>query len=141
MTATLLESAMRRPLPTLSQWLDEKGAASRAEGFEEISALRDLAERTILQETGGLRVEEACFLRLWQGMCIATVELCNLEQVKKVPTETIITMLPRVLATAAMYAFASVASENTPYRDVAKLLTEEFRAAAKVAADSLTGKQ
>lgn len=132
---------MRRPLPTLSQWLDEKVGSARGEGFEEIRALADLAERTILAKDSGLPVPEGCFLRLWQGFTIAAVELCNIEHGKQVPTDVILSMLPRVMATAAMYAFASAAPADTPFRDVAKLFTEEFRAAAKTAADTLAEQQ
>lgn len=137
MKQNALDKGMERPLPSLSQWLDGKGATKRAPDFKEFAALADLAERTILQSDTGLPVEQACFLRLWQGFTVAAVELCNLEHGKKVPTEIILTMLPRVMATAALYAFASVAPPDSPFRDVAKLFTEEFRAASKTAADGL----
>lgn len=130
----------KRPLPTLAQWLDQRNGGERAEDYEPLAALIDLAERTILQSDSGYPVEQACFLRLWQGMCIATVELCNIEHGKNVPMETIIASLPRALACASIYAMASVAGNDAPLRDIAKLLTEEFRFAAKAAADDLMEK-
>jgi hypothetical protein len=134
----ILESVVaKRPLPSLAQWLDSKNGGKRAPGYEPFAALVDLAERTILQTDAGLPVEHACFLRLWQGMCIAAVELCNIEHEKDVGSGLIVTMLPRALACAAVYAVASVARDDAPLRDIAKLLTEEFRFAAKGAADGL----
>lgn len=72
-------------------------------------------------------------------MCIATVELCNIENRKGVSTDVLLAMLPRALGCASVYAFASAAREDAPMRDVAKILTEEFRFAAKEAADSIMG--
>jgi hypothetical protein len=130
----------RRPLPTLAQWINRQNGGERAEGFDDLAALSNLAERTILQSDAGLPVEQACFLRLWQGMCIATVELCNIERAKGVPMETVIASLPRALACAAVYTFASVMTDESPLRGVAKILTEEFRFAAKAVADDLEEK-
>ncbi len=128
----------KRPLPTLAQWLDQQNGGERGEGYEPMAGLMDLAERTILQDGSSLAPNEACFLRLWQGMCVATVELCNIEVERKgTPVHVLVAMLPRALAAASIYAFASVAKEDAPLRDVAKLLTEEFRYAAKAAADDL----
>lgn len=135
--ANVLDEAMKRPLPTLGQWLDEKADGKRSADFDELTALYDLAVRTVLTSDQGLPIEQACFLRLWKGFLIASVELCNLELAAKVPSEIYLTMLPRVMATAAIYAVASVAPPDTGFRDVAKLFTEEFRAAAKTAADGL----
>lgn len=137
MKPNAIDKGMARPLPSLAQWLDRKGTKKRAPEFDEFAALANLAEGTILQSDKGIPVEQACFLRLWQGFTIAAVELCNLEHGKKVPVEVVLTMLPRVMATAALYAFASVAPPDTQFRDIAKLFTEEFRAAAKTAADGL----
>jgi hypothetical protein len=127
----------KRSLPTLAQWLDKQTGGARAEGYDDLAALFNLAERTILQSDAGLPIEQSCFLRLWQGMCIATVELCNIEHGKKVPMDVIVASLPRALACAAIYAFASVMEQDAPLRGIAKILTEEFRFAAKAAADDL----
>lgn len=140
MSNKMLDGAVRRPLPTLAQWLDERGGGARAEVYSEFQALCDLAERTILQSDGGLTTEQACFLRLWQGFSVATVEFCNIENRKDIPTHTLVAMLPRAMACAAIYAFASVAKEDAPLRQIAKLLAEEFRAGAKFAADDLMDK-
>lgn len=135
--ANVLDEAMKRPLPTLAQYLDDKANGRRSEDFEEMTALYDLAHRTLEASEGGLPIEQACFMRLWKGFLVASVELCNLEVKAKVPKEVYLTMLPRVMATAALYAVASVAPPDTAFRDIAKLFTEEFRAAAKTAADGL----
>lgn len=135
--ADVIAQGMARPLPSLKQWLQSKGVKEMAPEFDAFAALSNLAERTILQRDSGLPVEQACFLRLWQGFTVASVELCNLEHSKGVPVEVVLTMLPRVMATAALYAFASVAPEDAAFRQIAKLFTEEFRAAAKTAADGL----
>jgi hypothetical protein len=137
MSKTFLQDAVRRPLPTLAQFIDERNGGARAGDYAEFKALADLAERTLAQSEGGLPVEQAAFLRLWKGFSIASIELCNIERRKDVPVDVLIAMLPRVLACAAMYAFASVANEDTPFRDIAKVLSEEFRAGAKVAADGM----
>ncbi len=134
---TLDRSLAKRPLPTLAQWLDQQNGGTRAADYQPMAALWDLAERTILQKGSGLPVEQASLLRLWQGFLIATVELCNIEDRKGVPMETIVATLPRALACAAVYAMASTAKEDAPMRDIAKILTEEFRFAAKTAADDL----
>lgn len=134
---TLISSLDKRPLPTLAQWLDRQNDGERADGYDAMAALADLAQRTILQSDSGLPIEQACFLRLWQGMCVATVELCNIERGKDVPPEAIVAMLPRALACAAVYALASIVKDDAPLRDIAKVLTEEFRFAAKTAADDI----
>lgn len=76
---------------------------------------------------------------MWMGACIAAVELCNREAVTHGrPNDEIISNLVRAFATASMYALASIAKPDMPFRPVAKALTEEFRQAAKTAADTLT---
>lgn len=141
MTVPFLKDAVRRPLPSLAQFIDARNGGKRAGDYAEFAALADLAERTLAQSEGGLPVEQATFLRLWKGFSIATIELCNIERRSGVPVDVLVSMLPRVLACAAMYAFASVANEDAPFRDIAKMLSEEFRAGAKVAADGMTEKQ
>jgi hypothetical protein len=127
---------LRRPLPSFAQWLENSGG-TRGDGFAEFTALVDLTERTLAQSPEGLSIEQACFLRLWQGMMVAVVELCNVENAKGVPSETIVSMMPRVLGSAALYGVASVVRDDAPFRNIAKILTEEFRAAAKMCADTL----
>lgn len=45
-----------RPLPTLERWLDQHGGGERAADYDQMVALRELAERTILQSDAGLPV-------------------------------------------------------------------------------------
>lgn len=130
----------KRPLPSFAEWLDERNNGKRAQGYDDFRALSDLAARTILQSDSGMPVGQASFLRMWQGICLATVEVCNIEHSKKVPMDIIVAGLPRALSCAAVYAFASVMPEDAPLRDIAKILTEEFRFAAKAAADDLMEK-
>ncbi|MEN6535695.1 MAG: hypothetical protein ABFD89_18670 [Bryobacteraceae bacterium] len=137
---TIDASLAKRPLPSFSEWLDQRNDGKRAEGYDDFKALSDLAARTILQSDSNLPVNQASFLRLWQGLCLATVELCNIEHAKKVPLDIIVASLPRAMACGAIYAFASVMAEDAPLRDIAKVLTEEFRFAAKAAADDLMEK-
>lgn len=132
---------IKRPLPTLKQWLDERLGEDRGEGFEFMAALADLARRTLEQNPDGLPANEACFLRLWQGIQVAAIELCNIEHKAKVPQDIIVSMLPRVMACASFYAVASIAKDDTPWRGVAKLLTEEFRATAKQCADAMEARE
>jgi hypothetical protein len=134
------ETLAKRPLPSFAEWLDARNDGKRAEGYDDFKALSDLASRTILQSDAGLPVGQASFLRIWQGICLATTELCNIEHSKKVPMDIIVASLPRALACGAVYAFASVMAEDAPLRDIAKILTEEFRFAAKAAADDLMEK-
>ena len=130
-----LFSVHKRPLPSFLKWLESRDDGQRGEGFKEFA---DLALRTQEQTLEHLEPHEASFARMFMGGCIAAVELCNIEALKhKRPPEEIIATLPRVFAACCMYAMASVTKENTPYRGIAKIMSEEFRAAAKVAADAL----
>lgn len=126
----------KRPLPSFKQWLDEHSPGTQADGFEAFSDLAFRAQSGSLKP--GLTPQQESFARMWMGACVAAVELCNMEAVGHLrPEGEIIATLPRVFAAAAMYAMASVCKESTPWRDVAKLLTEEFRAGAKASADQL----
>lgn len=129
---------MRRPLPSFEQWLNDNGDGTRGDGF---AAFVDVVERTIaVVPAAGLGEDEALFLSLWKGMGVAVVELCNLEHQRGVSPERIIKMMPRVLGAAAMYATASVLTDDAPWRRIATILIEEFRFAAKEAADQMTEK-
>jgi hypothetical protein len=48
------QTIAKRPLPTLSEWIDQQSNGARGEGYDAFAALRDLAERTILQDGTGL---------------------------------------------------------------------------------------
>lgn len=125
----------RRPLPSFDQWLAENGDGSRGDGFD---AFVDLVERTLAKPAGELDADSASFLRMTKGIFVAAVETCNLEYSSGRSPEQIIQHLPRVLACVAMYAMASVLNNDASYRTVAKVLIEEFRFAAKEAADQMT---
>lgn len=125
-----------RPLPSFKQWIEEHSPGTQAEGFE---GLADLAYRSQATINPKLSPSAQSFARMWMGGCVAAVELCNMEAVKHGTSEAdIIALLPRVFAAATMYAIASACKETTPWRDIAKIVTEEFRAAAKTTADTLT---
>ena len=126
----------KRPLPTFRQWLDEHDPESRTADYQ---AFADLAQRTQLQPLEHLAPHQASFGRMWMGACVAAVELCNMEAIAhNRPNDEIISNLVRAFGTAAMYALASIAKPDTPFRPIAKALTEEFREATKIAADTLT---
>jgi hypothetical protein len=128
----------KRPLPSFKEWIEEHSPGTQADGFE---ALTDLVRRSVAGTDfkPGLTDQEKSFSRMWIGFCIACVELCNMEALThERPESEIIVMLPRVIATGAMYAIASSLQDEAPFRDIAKIVTEEFRAAAKVAADQLS---
>lgn len=126
----------KRPLPSFKEWIEEHSPGTQADGFE---ALADLAYRSQTQPLDHLTEQQKCFGRMWMGALVAAVELCNMEALKhKRPQEEIVETLPRVFAAAAMYAIASVCKTETPFRSIAKVIAEEFRQAAKVAADGLT---
>lgn len=132
---TSITDIHKRELPSFIQWLETTSPGTKAPDF---AAFEDLARRTQEQSLNQLKPHEASFARMWMGACIAAVELCNMESMKHGrPNAEIIATLPRVLACATMYAIASVCKDDTPYRQIAKIVTEEFRAAAKLCADTL----
>ena len=123
----------KRPLPSFKKWLEDKG--ERASGYE---AFVDLVERTQSIPLDNLLPHQKSFGRIFMGASIAAVELCQIEEKQhKRPQDEVVANLARAFATATMYAIASVTEPDTPYRSIAKVLTEEFKAAAKVAADTL----
>lgn len=126
---------MMRPLPSFDQWLTAHGNGSRGDGFE---AFLDLTKRTQEQDGAGYDAAALSMLRMWQGLSIAIVELCNIEHQHGRKPIDIIQIMPRALACAAFYSTASVLGDETPWRSIAKVLAEEFRHAAKVAADEYT---
>jgi hypothetical protein len=123
---------IRRPLPTFHQWLVENGGTARDERFE---ALGDLARK--LSELKPSFDDQAALVRMWQGLLIAITELVHNEERLGRPFNHTLAMLPRALALAAMYGVTCGCKDETHWRGLAKLMTEEFRAAAKGAADEL----
>jgi hypothetical protein len=134
-----LSDVHKRPLPSFIEWIEQTSPGTRAPDFEHFA---DLARRTQEQGLEHLKPHEASFGRMWLGACIAAVEICNAEAIKhNRPQAEIVASLPRVFACATMYAIASVCKEDTPFRDIAKIVTEEYRAATKLAADTLEADQ
>jgi hypothetical protein len=133
---TAITDIHKRPLPTFVQWLEKHAHGFQSDGFDDFA---DLARRTQEQSLDHLKPHQASFGRMWMGACIAAVELCNMEAKKHGrPLDEIAANLSRVFATATMFAIASIVERDAPFRSIAKVVTEEFRAAAKVAADTLT---
>lgn len=127
----------KRPLPSFRQWLSEHSPGTQADDFE---AFADLAARSQNQPLDHLTPTQASFGRMWMGACVAAVELCNMEAIKHDrPTDETISHLARAFAAACMYAFASAVKDesNPPWRSIARMMTEEFRHAAKTSADRL----
>lgn len=136
---TVLDAQMKRKLPSFREWLEANSPDTLAPDFE---AFADLAHRTQSTSFKDLPHEQVVFLRMWQGASVAAVELCNMEALKHdTPAHDIVVMLPRVFAAACMYAVASVAKDDAPYRTIAKLMSEEFAQASKVSADQLNEQQ
>lgn len=132
---TKITDLHKRPLPSFVQWLETASPDTKAPDF---AAFEDLARRTQAQSLDQLKPHEASFARIWMGACIAAVELANMEALKhKRPNGEIVALLPRAFACATMYAIASVCKQDTPYRAISKIVSEEFRAAAKLCADTL----
>jgi hypothetical protein len=130
---------MARALPSFDQWLDRHGDGTRGDGF---AGLVDLARRTIEQERATtFHLDELAFLRLWKGLLIAVVELCNIEAQRDRKVIDTIKLMARALGCAAFYANCSALKEDTPWRSLAKILNEEFRAATKLCADQYTEHQ
>ncbi|KQZ00875.1 hypothetical protein ASD45_08410 [Pseudolabrys sp. Root1462] len=128
----------RRPLPSFDEWLNTHGNGKRGDGFE---AFRDLAERTHVQKLGAYDEATTSFFRMVTGFQIAIVELCNIEERFGRKPHEIISVMPRALACCAVYATASVLQDEAPMRRLAKILTEEFRFAAKEAADQIEARK
>lgn len=132
---TILD-ATKRPLPNFKEWIETHSPGTQADSF---AAFYDLTQRSQAQPLDHLKPNEAAFARMWMGACIAAVELCNMEQMKHdTPVDVVIGSMARAFACASMYAVASACKPDTPFRDIAKMLTEDFRAATKIAADELT---
>lgn len=123
-----------RSLPGFREWIEDKGG--RAPGFEDFAAH---TERMLALSHHDLTPTQKSFARLYVGLSIAVVELCHIENRQHGrSSDEIAANVTRVFASAEMYAIASICREGSPWRSIAKMITEEFRAAAKVAADGLT---
>lgn len=127
---------LSRPLPTFDEWLEQHGDGSRGDGF---AAFATLAAQTQDQNATGLAEfsEAAIFLRCWQGMSVAAVEIAEIERKRGTPQEIIIALLPRAMAAACMYSCASVLKDETPWSEIAEILAGDFAFAAKECARQL----
>jgi hypothetical protein len=126
---------LKRPLPNFQQWLDDHGHTDRGDGFAEMAKLAEAAQ----QMNGAILNEDAkAFLRFWQGFSVAIVELCNIEHQHGRSAEQTTRTMARAQGCAALYTVASVLREGSPWRSIAKILVEEFKFGAKVAADKMT---
>lgn len=127
-----------RPLPSFADWLAEHGDGVRAPGASGWEDLERLMLREIARDPSALTPGEQPFFRLWKGLGIAMVELCRVEAEKHGrSTEEILQAMPRAAGAMAIYTFASVCRDDTPWRRLATVVIEEFRSGAKNAADQL----
>lgn len=130
--------AGERPLPSFAEWLAEHGDGKRAPGAHGWEDLERFMLREIARDPGILTPAEQSFFRLWKGLGIAMVELCRLEaEIHGRTTEEILQAMPRAAGAMAIYTFASVCRDDTPWRLLATVVIEEFRSGAKNAADQL----
>lgn len=127
-----------RPLPTFEQWLRERVGDSRADGYEAFADFEDLIRRELGRNPSSLSDDELSFLRMYQGLGIAIVEVCQIERDKGRDPEEVLQAMPRVLGALAMFSASSIMRDETPWRSLAALLIEDFRFGAKFAADSLS---
>lgn len=113
-----------KDIPSLGQWL---GDGPRAEGFEQWVKL--------LLRTEHLDEDEQSALRLMQILGIAAIEGSNIEARHGRPFEMTAVFLARGMGAVCMTAVASCLRDDAPWRDMAVMLTEEFRRGAKQMAD------
>lgn len=123
----------KRPLPSFEQWLEANGDGTRGDGFEALAALARRAHAA--EPPAHLTPDELSFLRMWMGMQIAVIELCNIEAQKGREPHQVIQTFPRVLGAAAFYAVASVMRDDANVRAMARVLLEEFRHGVNTCAD------
>lgn len=126
-------------LPSFERWLDQVGTGERADGFDDWVTLADWITRELARSGAELSDDEQSFLRLVKGFGVAIIELCNIEHDKHGRgAEDVLRSMPRVLGLMAVYAAGSALRADTPWRQIAKMMTLEFDRAAKFAADNLT---
>ncbi len=132
---SLLTILHKRALPSFNQWLETHSDGTRGDGFDAFIAL---AERTHgVEPLPDMTPDEASFLRIWMGMQVAIIELSRIAAARGRSTPEILITLGRVLGAAAVYSSASALKDDAPMRQLAKMLIEEFRFAAKEAADQI----
>lgn len=123
------QSLLRKPLPTLAQWI---GDGARADGFE------DWVRCCIEQAPKTRTADESAALRILQTVCIAFVEAGRAEIDRHGrKAEEVILHLPRIGAYAAMMAIISMAREDADLCELLELLTPEMLSGAKMAVESV----
>lgn len=115
-----MKDAFTKNIPSLNEWL---GDGQRAEGFEQWVKL--------LLQTEHADEDEQSALRFMQILGVAAIEGGNIETRRGRPFELTAAFLSRGMGAVCMVAIASCLREETPWRDVSIMLTEEFRLGAK----------
>ncbi|MDP3407275.1 hypothetical protein [Bosea sp. (in: a-proteobacteria)] len=126
-----LLGSQARPMPNLAQFLGE----SRGEQFEDYVA--EMARNQAWADTAAT-AEERIMVRLLRVMGIAAIEgLREAEAAEGGDFVGAILQLARVMGHTALCATAGACREDTPWRELATILIEEFRFGADAAADQL----
>jgi hypothetical protein len=119
-------SPFTKNIPSLNEWL---GDGSRGEGFEQwVSLVLSKEHRN---------EDEAAALRIMQTLCVAAVESGNAEFRRGRPFDETARYMARGMGVVCFSAVASCLREGTDWRDIAVMLTEEFRHGAKVMAETM----
>lgn len=125
------EAPIAAKVPDLAEYIGER----RADGFKDFVGRMLVAEEAALN--CGASPSEQMLLRLVRTQLVATMESLRIEEEKGGDVAVMATMLPRAMGVAAMNCLAGVLKQDAPARDFAVLLTEEFRFAAKQAAEQI----
>lgn len=126
-----LLSSQARPMPKLAQFLGE----SRGEHFEDYVA--EMVRNQAWADTAAT-AEERIMVRLMRVMAIGALEgLREAEAAEGGSFEGAIIQLGRVMGNTALCATAGGCREDTPWRELATILIEEFRFGANAAADQM----
>ncbi len=118
-------------VPSLEEYLD---ADVRGEGFEQWIAAQ------LAMPSDGLADDHALWLRLAKTFGVACVEQMNREAERDPSPEAIgkaLAMWSRVAGFITITAVASVSKDDANFRRLARILSEEFKIGAKLAADTL----
>lgn len=113
-------------IPSLGDWL---GDGPRGEGFEQWVSLVLSKEHH--------NEDEAAALRIMQTLCVAAVESGNAEARRGRPFDETARYMARGMGAVCFAAVASCLREGTDWRDIAVMLTEEFRVGAEAMAEAM----
>jgi hypothetical protein len=121
-----MSASFTKNIPSLNEWL---GDGPRGEGFEQwVSLVLSKEHRN---------EDEAAALRIMQTFCVAAVESGNSEYRRGRPFDETARYMARGMGVVCFTAVASCLRDGTDWRDIAVMLTEEFRHGAKVMADTM----